>query len=169
MRYTERMDFETAYTTLFTPLYRYTFMRVRNYDESMDILQTVFLKVFERYANLGPEEVRRIMYASLRNEIVDRSRKKRPILVEDAAMTSFEDPQSIHPQRQVEKQEALKKLSLLLESLNDEERDIVILRYINEEEYATIAEMFGKREAAVRKIVSRALEKLRTNHDPRNF
>jgi RNA polymerase sigma-70 factor (ECF subfamily) len=163
------MDFETAYTTLFTPLYRYTFMRVRNYDESMDILQTVFLKVFERYANLGAEEVRRIMYASLRNEIVDRSRKKRPILVEDAAMTSFEDPQSIHPQRQVEKQEALKKLSVLLESLNDEERDIVILRYINEEEYATIAEMFGKREAAVRKIVSRALEKLRTNHDPRNF
>jgi DNA-directed RNA polymerase specialized sigma24 family protein len=52
------MDFETAYTTLFTPLYRYTFMRVRNYDESMDILQTVFLKVFERYANLGAEEVR---------------------------------------------------------------------------------------------------------------
>lgn len=161
------MDFETVYRELFTPLYRYVFFRVRNYDESMDIIQTVFLKVFQSYAHKPKQELEKLLYRSARNEIIDRGKKKKAWLVDPSASAWNNIPDEVipNPEQKSITITTCERVRELLEELSDVDKEIIILRYIQEKEYSEIALIVGKKEPAIRQIVTRSLQKLRKQYE----
>lgn len=161
------MDFETVYTELFTPLYRYVFFRVKNYDESMDIIQSVFTKVFQNYKDKSRTELEKLLYRSARNEIIDRGIKKKAIIVDPAeSFWNTVPDELVHdPEQESICNENHTIVTELLELLEDHEREVIILKYIQEKEYYEIAELLGKQEAAVRQIVSRGIKKMKEKYE----
>lgn len=161
------MDFETVYTELFTPLYRYVFFRIKNYDESMDIIQTVFVKVFQNYRNKSREELEKLLYRSARNEMIDRGLKKKPVVIDptESFWHTVTDEQVMNPEQISIHHDNEKIVTELLNTLTEDDREIIILRYIQEKEYYEIAELIGKQESAVRQTVSRAIKKMKEKYE----
>lgn len=165
------MDFETVYTELFTPLYRYVFFRVKNYDEAMDIIQNVFMKIFEKYPDKQTKDLYPLIYRSIKNEIIDRGLRKKATSMDptDDFFTNRPDESLPHPEQQYHAREYIKHVSDLLEFLDEQEKEIIILRFLQEREYAEIAEIIGKTESTLRQIISRALKKLRNHYENEPF
>lgn len=161
------MDFEAVYCELFTPLYRYVFFRIRNYDESMDIIQTVFLKVFQNYAHKPKQELEKLLYRSARNEIIDRGKKKKPWLIDplESTWNNVPDHAMLNPEQKSITNNESNQVRTLLEELSEIDREVIILRYIQEKEYSEIALLVGKKEPAIRQIVTRSLQKLRKKYE----
>ncbi len=155
------MDFERVYQELFTPLYRYVVIRVRNDHEALDIVQEVFTRVYQKYPDRSYDELGKILYQSARNAIIDRSRK--PVTISTDAypgmIESVADDQ-LSPEMSLEQIDNQNQVRRILGRLDEIDREIVLLRYFQELDYETIADRLEMNQAAVRKRLSRALQKM---------
>lgn len=165
----EVMDFERTYQELFVPLYRYVFIRVKNYDTANDIVQTVFTRVFEKYSDKSPEELTKILYQSAKHELIDQGRRKQ-IETHDPAdyvMTQYPD-YTATADLLTEKHERRELVETLMSQLSTDEQEVIRLRYFHEKEYGVIAELMGKTEPAIRKMVSRSIKKMNQHYEAKN-
>lgn len=153
------MDFETVYTEMFTPLYKYVFWRVRDREVTMDIIQQVFMKVFMKYSDRPTTEIYKLLYVSARHEIIDSRKKKKTVSLEQELFEIIPDS-GYSPEQHAGTLHEQHFAVTLLEHLDADDREIVMLRYIQEKEYAEIAELVDKQESTIRKIVSRSIKKL---------
>ena len=152
-------DFHRMYTERFTPIYKYVYFRVRNYDVATDIAQDVFLKVYEKGEVLDQETELRLLYTMARNKVIDFFRKKKTVsLPEDFQK---EDTSILKPDEQVIRENDTEILFALLDQLPDADREIIIMRHLQELEYSEIAKIVDKEESGVRQIVSRGIRKLK--------
>jgi RNA polymerase sigma-70 factor (ECF subfamily) len=136
---------------------------VRNYDVATDIAQDVFLKVYEKGEVLGKETELRLLYTVARNKVIDFFRKKKTASL-DANQELFHtiaDMSILRPDEQVMQTSDTETLFTLLDQLSDTDREIIIMRYLQELEYSEIAKIVGKEESNVRQIVSRGIKKLK--------
>ncbi|MCL5429285.1 MAG: RNA polymerase sigma factor [Chloroflexi bacterium] len=138
-------------------IYRYSYSRVGNADDAEDLTAQTFMAVIEalpRYRHRGHFSawIFRIAYS----KIIDFFRKQRrdPIDIPlDTAHTDGVLDQIIQDQTYA-------KLSALLKTLEEDERELIRLRYVAEMSFVEIAVMLARREDAVRKSLSRILERL---------
>ena len=146
------MDIEEQYNKI----YRYCYMKTRDYHTSEDLTQETFLRFLENhsYREIGKQMA--YLYVIARNLCNDyfRSGKRNEIPTENqmeeedvSARTSFE---------QVEIQEALGRL-------DREERELILLRYINEESVGRIAEIMKISRFTAYRRIQTALAHLREN------
>ena len=135
--------------------------------ESRDILQSVLLKSFERLSQLeNPDAVMSWLARMAENEIRDRvdyvSRQRRDV----ARNVPIEDhaEQIPAPVRQALSQmiehERAERLERALESLPDAQRDVIVLRKLEELSFAEIGSRLGKSEDACRMAFARAMAAL---------
>jgi RNA polymerase sigma factor (sigma-70 family) len=64
---------------------------------------------------------------------------------------------------------ATAQLSSALENIPKDQREVIILKFINEFSYEEIASLFKKKEPAIRKIASRGLENLKKYFAKKNI
>lgn len=152
-------DFHRIYTERFAPIYRYVYFRVRNYDIATDIAQEVFLKVFEGNNSLDQETELRFLYTIARNKIIDFFRKKKSVNLPEGFQ--IEDTTILKPDDQVIQKNDTEILFKLLDQLLEDDREIIIMRHLQELEYSEIATITDKQEAHVRQIVSRGIKKMK--------
>jgi RNA polymerase sigma factor (sigma-70 family) len=69
------------------------------------------------------------------------------------------------PEQRAEEQEQHTSLLQAIEHLPSDQRELVRLRYVQELPLTQIAEMMGKSEGTVRKMLSRTLRRLRTLYE----
>ena len=139
------------------------YFRVRNYDVATDIAQDVFLKVFEGNKHLDQETELRFLYTVARNKIIDFFRKKQTTSL-DANQELFHtitDISILRPDDQAVQTSDTATLFGLLDQLPDSDREIIIMRHLQELEYEEIAEIVDKEESSVRQTVSRGIKKLK--------
>lgn len=163
------MDFERTYQELFVPLYRYVFIRVKNYDVATDIVQTVFVRTFEKYSDKSVEELTKILYQSAKHELIDQGRRKHVLTYDpaDLVLTQYPDHAS-SAEEMTEKQERMELVERLLEQLSADEQEVIRLRYFQAKEYGVIAQLMGKTEPAIRKMVSRSIKKMNQYYETGN-
>ena len=149
------VDMEEQYDKI----YRYCYFRLRSRQAAEDITQETFLRYFERYQCTTSEQTLRCLYTIARNLCVDEYRR-------DSREAAWAQP---YPYPEEEKGEGDEQVltSLLVRaavaSLEQDEQELLLLRYVNEVPLQTIAKILGiSRFAAYRRIMN-ASGKLKEN------
>lgn len=122
--------------------YRYCFFRLKDRELSEDVTQEAFLRCLHQTDGRLPI---RLLYRIARNLCIDEYRRMKEIPTDedpDAAISDFSESLVSN----IILAEALKRLT-------DEEREILLLRFANEESLAVIGSLYGiSRFAAYRKV-----------------
>jgi len=151
-------------------IYRYVYFRIGTEELAEDLTSEVFLKSWQ-YINQNKESEpslkamqnpRAFFYQVARNLIVDfyRHKEKSPISLEeitDKSLADKKDDQIEQTSRSLE----METVRRALDCLNDDYKEIIIWRYLDELEIKEIAEILNKSEGAVRVLLSRALSNLK--------
>lgn len=135
------MDIEKYYDKI----YRYCYYRVNDRTVAEDLTQETFL----RFLNSESSMPERYLYTIAKNLCIDEYRSRR------GEMTDIEEAeiaQDDFADSAIEKMEIRKALELL----PDEERELLILRYANEEPLSVICELTGISRFAVYRRIKEA-------------
>ena len=131
-----------------------------NEEEVRDVFQTVFLRLFQHLERIDPERgVSGWLRKTTLNECFDRikARNRRPQPVDESGVAAEADS----PQKNTERSEVSRALSLALEALPPEHRATVLLHYMEGLRYAEIAEALDVSVETVRSRLKRARAELR--------
>jgi RNA polymerase sigma-70 factor, ECF subfamily len=139
-------------------IYRYIYYRVGNAAEAEDLTEQVFLKAWE---HIGAYDDRGLpfaawLYRMAHNQVIDYRRTRRAseplsdLLVEKTA----------GPQETAEMHLEMAEVGAALRTLNPEQQQIIILRFVQGCTHAEAAAIMGKSEGALRALQCRALTSL---------
>ena len=165
--------FEVLVTRHRRPVYNFIFRFVRDAAQAEDLLQETFLRLikgadaYEKQAKFTTW-----LYTIARNLCVDASRrgKHRKAASLDAPINGEEDGAALIDlvagggpavDRQAISRELAVRIRRAVEALPDEQREIFLLREVNDLQFNEIAEIVGVPENTVKSRMRYALEKLR--------
>ena len=141
------MDLETQYDKI----YRYCYSRTHHRQLAEDITQEAFLRWLSDRSYREEGRALRYLYTTARNLCIDQYRRQKPEpLPDDLAAPGGEDA---HLDRL--------DLSAALAELTDQERELILLRYVNGERVGVIAAVTGLSRFAVYRKTTAILARLR--------
>ncbi len=151
--------FGELYTLFVEKIYRYVFYHIKRKTAAEDITGEVFLKAWRAISSCGGKEntFSPWLYRIAHNQLVDeiRKRQRRPSLELDNVETISDSENSVEGYS--EQQELLK----LIDRLPPNQRQVIILKFIEGMDNREIAKIMGKSEGALRVMQMRALAALR--------
>lgn len=139
-------------------LLNYIYFQInRRMDLAEDLTQDVFVKAWIKREQFDETKgnLKNWLFAIARNLIIDFWRDNKSINIEDSV---FQD-QKVDDDKEVEVLQHY--LHIALEALSLEEREIIILRYIEGYDVASIAQIFDVSYTNAKVKVHRAMEKLK--------
>ncbi|HCI05487.1 TPA: hypothetical protein DEX28_01955 [Patescibacteria group bacterium] len=148
----------------YSPLiWKHIFLRVSLKEEANDLTSEVFLKTWD-YLNSGKKikKIKSFLYRTADNLIVDwyRSKKRVSSLEQDVS----EDENSLVQDPLLEDKiivsEEVESLMKKIDRLQEKERKILLLRFVDELEIEEISEILGKSKGAITVAIHRALKSL---------
>lgn len=153
--------FGKLYSELYTPLYRFVKSRTRDHEKSIDICQETFVKW---YRSLETYEVKikplsYLIMISMRLIINDSKKKSSVELPENADEFIGDDAEPL--ENILDFKVEVQKIKDLFEHLNQDQQNVLTMRYLADADTQTIAEALDKTVVNIRKIESRGLQKLR--------
>ena len=151
--------FGRLYDRFVQRIYRYVYSRVGNAHEAEDITSQTFIAAYEslrRYRERG--QFLAWLFRIARSKINDHFRRSRREVGLDAAERIVEVDDALGALIQ---NEELIRLQALIKKINDDERELIRLRYVADLSFVEMAELLGKREDAVKKSVYRLLGRLK--------
>jgi RNA polymerase sigma-70 factor (ECF subfamily) len=142
------------------PIYRYTYVRVRDVNLAEDLTAQVFLKALEGLDRYEPRGVpfRSWLYRIAQARIVDhwrRQARRREVTLADSMPALDPSPEEV-----AMAQSQWETTVNLLDALTDEQRDVIIMRFLEELSLAEIAQTLGKTVGAVKALQHRGLASL---------
>lgn len=150
-------------------IFAFLCQRTASQENAEDLLLEVFVAVLEHphFSELPDGEQQKWLWRVARNKTIDNYRRSahKPVLaLEDVADTLFSD-EELSPEQVALRQEEYAQLRTVLESLPAAQQEALRLRFGDNLPCAEIATVMGKREGAVRMLLSRALNLLRTIYE----
>jgi RNA polymerase sigma-70 factor (ECF subfamily) len=146
---------------LYQPVYRYIHFKVSDPQASDDLTSEVFLRVLEalKTGKMWKKTPDAWIFGIARNVVADHYRKdSRRTEVELDERLSVPGEES--PIRQVMIDERYEELSRAITMLTDEQRDVILLRFMEELSINDVAEVLNKTPGAVKGLQHRALRAL---------
>ncbi|KXH81698.1 RNA polymerase sigma factor [Sporosarcina sp. HYO08] len=143
------------------PLYGTILRMTQHPQDAQDLVQEAFIKVYEQlhqYDATG--SFSSWLYRVAINHCMDEFRKKRyqmkQVEVEESSIVNTNHPEVIFLQKEKKRQ-----LERLIATLPEDERIIILLRYVNELGYIEISELVDVPLSTVRNKLHRAKKKMR--------
>ena len=162
----EPLAFARLYDQFATSIYRYLYSRVGNQVDAEDLTAQTFLTVLEklpRYRERG--NFKAWLFTIARNKAMDHFRTARTEVYLDTTEIPFEQGDLL---AKVIQTEQVQRLSALIGTLAEPERELLRLRYIANLSFAEMAAIFGKRQDAVKKSLYRLQTRLQTQTEVEN-
>jgi RNA polymerase sigma-70 factor (ECF subfamily) len=155
-------SFIVLYRKHLRPVYGYLYARLGDREEAEDLTALVFeraLSGIKGYRATG--SFAGWLFTIAHRTLADHYRRRRPrqIPVETQAGILL-DP-ATGPEDQAVASDQLRRVLTIIAQLGQEQQDAISLRFMAGLPYAEIAQVMGKREAAVKMIAYRALEEIR--------
>lgn len=144
------------------PLYGFFYGLTRDGELSEDLVQNVFLRILKyRYLFRGEGDFRTWMFHIARNVNNDHFRKNK--LKAKDSLENWQDRLGSDENRSTEMQqdEELQLLSMAMERLPADKREILLLSKFQDKKYKEIGDIMGCTEGAVKVKVFRALQDLK--------
>ncbi len=144
------------------------FLRARGSREPEDLTSEVFIAIFERLPQFvgGETEFRSFLFSITYRRLVDefRTRSRRG---ENSEWTAENDPRRSPSAEQGAIDRVADDAALaLIDTLPDDQRNVMALRIIADLSIDQIATVLDKRPGAIKALQRRALERLRKNFPP---
>lgn len=156
-------EFLKCYDECADAIYRHCFFRVFSKGLAEELVQEAFLRTWE-YLDKGDkrvENLRAFVYRVANNLIIDHSRKKKEANLEALLEQAPQREPSADGQQELERGILAKEVLRVVGELPEDERRIIVLRYVDELEPREIAEVLdiSPNHASVK--LNRAMKSLR--------
>jgi len=165
----DRAAFSALYVATSAKLYGVILRILRRHDIADEILQEVYVQIWERAAYYDAAKGAPItwMVAIARNRALDEVRRKKPLSIEDAPEVMRMADQEEHPLDRVAKRQELARLTQCLDALDSNRRDLVLLAYREGMSREALGQRFARPPATIKSWLRRSLLQLRDclDHD----
>lgn len=154
-------DFKTRVLPVSKKLLRFATHFLKDEDAAHDVVQDVFLKLWQKRDSLEDiENVEAFAMRMTRNRCLDIIRANRVVPIDaETDRKMKEETEDVHSQ--VELSETASQIKNLMKNLPDLQRTVMQLRDIEQLEYEEIAERTNLKVNAIRVNLSRARKKVR--------
>ena len=142
-----------------TPIYRYIYSRLGNVADAEDLTARVFAEALEglhRYRE--QRNFAAWLFTIASHKVADYYRRQHPTLPLNESLDSPAD--GTDPLAQVVQEETLRRLAALLVQLDEEQQELLRLRFAGGLRYGEIGRVVDRSEAAVKMAVHRLLRRL---------
>lgn len=170
----ERLAFDELISTHQERVFNTAFRLMGNYEEALDLTQEVFLNCFRKIGSFkGDSALSTWLYRITVNTAKNRWKYQQsrgfnkthsldaPLPADDEErVKQFPDPQPT-PRKVASDREAMAFLESHLNALNEEHREVLVLRYIEELSYEEIADILRLSLGTVKSRIHRARNELR--------
>jgi RNA polymerase sigma-70 factor, ECF subfamily len=157
--------FSILYDRYKRPLYVFALKMLNEADAASDLVQDVFLRVYERRQQLNrPESFRSWLFAIGRNQCLSHLRQRRGRVPLDEAPEEMITAEA--PVDRIEAEEELELIRRALAALKVEYREVLVLREYQDLSYREIAEITETTESAVKSKIFKARRALHDRLKP---
>lgn len=145
----------------------YLRLRLAPYEEAEDLLLEVFLAALEQGKRLEERslEMQKAWLLNVaRHKVADyyrRSKRRPQVALEQIAETLYAD-EALSPEQTTLDREEYEQMRDLVRRLPGLQQQVIYLRFVYDLRYSEIAEILGKKEGAVRKLLWRSLNLVRS-------
>ena len=162
----DQLALATVYDAYARRIYRYFYSRVENLADADDLAAQTFLSVIEalpRYQHRGHFSA--WIFQIARSKAMDFFRRDHSTLQEDVEPGGFIFDETMD---QVIQGQTVETLRLKIKLLDEDERELLRLRFVVDLSYVEIAELLERKQDAVRKAVNRIVERLYAQMEAQN-
>lgn len=146
-------------------IYRYARLKLGNAADAEDVTAAVFLNAWRTIDRFSPKHESSFaawLFRLAHNALVDRYRRTREtVSLETSAWTALVDGPGSNPEMTLDRRLTLAELHDALKTLTDEQREVVLLRFVEGLSAREVGDIMGKHEGTVRGMQFRAIEALR--------
>ena len=155
-------EFSAAYESFSDALFRHCYFRLYDREKSKDIVQEAFIKTWE-YSLKGQEieNTRAFLYKVLNNLIIDEIRKKKALSLEILLEEGFQPIDGKEGRRRLENFSDFQNLLRIIHKMEENKKNLLIMRYIDELGPKEIAHILGENENVISVRLNRALKELK--------
>jgi RNA polymerase sigma-70 factor (ECF subfamily) len=143
-------------------LRRYMLRVWRNPSEVADLIQEVYVRVYERARDQRPLQPKAFLFATARNLMTDHLRKTRVVSIDTVQEVDGIDAlvDEISPERHLSARQDLGRLAQAFDSLSDRCRDVIWFRRVEGLSQRETADCMGLKEEAIESQLARGIRTL---------
>jgi len=142
-------------------LYAFALRVLQNSEESEDVVQEIFVKLWRMRGELGTIRNREAFAMTMtKNLCIDKLKKKRMLSLDEDQMR-FEGTSDSNPLKEVQLNDAVALVNQIVNDLPDQQRMIIQLRDIEGYSSEEVAEILDISQNTLRVNLSRARQKIR--------
>ena len=155
-----KKDFSKTYDEHSDAIFRYAYFKLSDTEKAKDVVQDTFVKFWEYIsAESELQNVKALLYRIALNTIIDLYRKRKTFSLDTLAEDGF-DP-AYEPEKDVFERHEAEEVLKAINELNEDDRNIMFMRYVEGLSFDDIAEVVGERPNTVAVKVHRLLKQLR--------
>lgn len=143
-------------------LFRYCYFQTSNRDVATDLLQDTFIKTWQ-YLQGGNQvdNIKAFLYKVAKNLIIDYRRKKKSYSLDAITETGVDFKSEIDEEERVTEDFDKEFVVSKLENLEDDYREILTMRYVNEMSIREIADTLGMTANNVSVKIHRGVDRMK--------
>ena len=155
-----RQEFKHLFDRHFEGIRNYIYYRTGDMDLAEDLVQDVFLKLWERRDSVKRETIKSYLYTIAHNMIINQA-KRQQLMYNFINSSKVMPAEHETPDFLMEKNEFHDYLNQVLASIPEPDRVVFLMNRIEQLKYLEIAERLGLSVKAVEKRMSKALDIIR--------
>lgn len=142
-------------------VYRFVLRMVGSHDEALELTQEAFMKAWQALPDWRPEAQFRTWLFSIASNAATGSLRRRKVVQFVALDEDYDVPaEATDPAVQLQAKQNLRALQAALDRLPHDQREIVLLREVEDMSYSEISVALGISEGTVKSRLARAREAL---------
>lgn len=158
----DKEAFGKLYDHYIAPIYRFVLIKVTDKDEAEDLTHEVFLSAWQNLKNYRHQgfPFSSWLYQIARNRVIDHYRtKKQHTSLE--SITEDSEPAVAFAESKIEALLAMDHVKAAIQQLGDEQREVIMLKFVEDLSNEEIAKALNKTEGAIRLLQHRAVQNLK--------
>ena len=153
--------FRIKYLSLADTLYRVAFYILEQECEAKDAVQELYLKLWQKKDALdGVSAPKAYSITLLKNLCIDRIRQSRKVICGAELPQADDDGRE---EKRMHDRERLEGVAELIEGLPEKQREVLLMRTVEELDYDEISRRTGMNQIMLRVLISKARKSLRQN------
>ena len=151
-------DLMENYNELVNQIFRFIYLKTSNKEIAEDLTQDCFLSTVKYLKDKEVRNIKAFLFRTARNKVIDYYRIRNRIIYSDELVLANE---KISSRDDIAIKQDARMIIEKLNSLGEEDKEILMMRYIEDMNIKEIAEALGKNEVVVRVRIFRAMQKFK--------